>query len=192
MFATEKTKLSHYVEKITPLAKNWIFGQIASDVYSAILRDDSVIETTWKKYTDHVRAYAHRAKVKHDVTQMDVQPDEKFMQSIEQYLGIPDREVFRKELSDAIASVSYSVLLQDEPSYQNAIKKYVFENEFKASENMKLLGWIRSGTSAANVNIKEQEHLNETIKYLIETEGYCGKCAFQALTITANASSIVA
>lgn len=192
MFATEKTRLSHYVEKITPLAKNWIFGQIASDVYSAILRDDSVIETTWKKYTDHVRAYAHRAKVKHDVTQMDVQPDEKFMQSIEQYLGIPDREVFRKELSDAIASVSYSVLLQDEPSYQNAIKKYVFENEFKASENMKLLGWIRSGTSAANVNIKEQEHLNETIKYLIETAGYCGKCAFQALTITANASSIVA
>ncbi len=191
LFATEKTKLSHYVEKITPLAKNWIFGQIASDVYSAILRDDSVIETTWKKYTDHVRAYAHRAKVKHDVTQMDVQPDEKFMQAIEQYLGIPDREVFRKELSDAIASVSYAVLLKDEPSYQNAIKKYVFENEFKASENMKLLGWIKSGTSAANVNIKEQEHLNETIKYLIETKGYCGKCAFQALSITANASSIV-
>ncbi len=192
LFATEKSKLSHYVEKITPQAKNWIFGQIASDVYGAILRDDSIIETTWKKYSDHVRAYAHRAKVKHDVTQMDVQPDEKFMQSIEQYLGIPDREVFRKELSDAIASVSYSVLLADEPSYQNAIKKYVFENEFKASENMKLLGWIKSGTSAANVNIKEQEHLNETIKYLIETKGYCGKCAFQALTITANASSIVA
>ncbi|MCP4753748.1 MAG: hypothetical protein GY866_22925, partial [Proteobacteria bacterium] len=191
IFATDKTKLSHYVEKITPQAKSWIFGQIASDVYSAILRDDSVIETTWKKYTDHVRAYAHSAKVKHDVTQMDVQPDEKFMQAIEQYLGIPDRDVFRKELSDAIASVSFSVLLSDEPSYQNAIKKYVFENEFKASENMKLLGWIKSGTSAANVNIKEQEHLNETIKYLIETKGYCGKCAFQALSITANASSMV-
>mgnify|MGYP003572696309 CR=1 FL=1 len=190
-FASQKTKLSHYVDKITPQAKKWIFGQIASDVYSAILRDDSVIETTWKKYTDHVRAYAHRAKVKHDVTQMDVQPDEKFMQAIEQYLGIPDRDIFRKELSDAIASVSYTVLLSDEPSYQNAIKKYVFENEFKASENMKLLGWIKSGTSAANVHVKEQEHLNETIKYLVETKHYCGKCAFQALTITANASSIV-
>ncbi|PCI30432.1 MAG: hypothetical protein COB67_01940 [SAR324 cluster bacterium] len=189
--ATQKTKLGHYVDKITPQAKNWIFGQIASDVYSAILRDDSVIETTWKKYTDHVRAYAHSSKVKHDVTQMDVQPDEKFMQSIEQYLGIPDRDVFRKELSDAIASVNYAVLLSDEPSYQSAIKKYVFENEFKASENMKLLGWIKSGTSAANVHVKEQEHLNETIKYLIETKGYCGKCAFQALTITANASSIL-
>ena len=190
-FATQKTKLSHYVEKIAPQAKKWIFGQIASDVYSAILRDDTVIETTWKKYTDHVRAYAHRAKVKHDVTQMDVQPDEKFMQAIEQYLGIPDRDTFRKELSDAIASVKYTVLLADEPSYQNAIKKYVFENEFKASENMKLLGWIKSGTSAANVHVKEQEHLNETIKYLIETKNYCGKCAFQALTITANASSII-
>ncbi len=191
LFATQKTKLSHYVEKILPQVKQWIFGQIASDVYSAILRDDTVIENTWKKYTDHVRAYAHNTKVKHDVTQTDVKPDEKFMQTIEQYLGIPDKEVFRKELSDAIASVNYKVILGDEPSYQNAIKKFVFENEFKSGENMKLLGWIKSGTSAANVNIKEQEQLNETIRYLIEEKGYCGKCAFQALTITANASSIL-
>lgn len=190
-YAGNKVKLNHYAEKIMPQAKNWIFGQIASDVYSAILRDDSVMETTWKKYTDHVRAYAHNSTVKHEVTQADVKPDEKFMQTIEQYLGIPDKEVFRKELSDAIASVNYRVLLEDEPSYQSAIKKYVFENEFKSGENMKLLGWIKSGTSAANVNSKEQEQLNETIKYLMDTKGYCGKCAFQALTITANASSIV-
>ena len=190
-FATDKVKLSHYSEKIMPQAKNWIFGQIASDVYSAILRDDSIIETTWKKYTDHVRAYAHHTDVKHEVTHAAVKPDEKFMQTIEQYLGIPDREVFRKELSDAISSVHFRILLEDEPSYQGAIKKYVFENEFKSGENMKLLGWIKSGTSAANVNSKEQEQLNDTIKYLIDSKNYCGKCAFQALTITANASSIL-
>jgi len=190
-YAQQKTKLNHYVEKILPQAKNWIMGQIASDVYSAILRDDSVLETTWKKYTDHVRAYALNTKVKHEVTQTDVQPDEKFMQTIEQYLGVPDKDVFRKELSDAIASVNHRVILSDEPSYQNAIKKYVFENEFKSGENMKLLGWIKSGTSTAVVNDKEQARLNETIRYLVEVKGYCGKCAFQALTITANASSIV-
>ena len=190
-YAQQKTKLNHYVEKILPQAKNWIMGQIASDVYSAILRDDSVLETTWKKYTDHVRAYALNTKVKHEVTQTDVQPDEKFMQTIEQYLGVPDKDVFRKELSDAIASVNYRVILSDEPSYQNAIKKYVFENEFKSGENMKLLGWIKSGTSTAVVNDKEQARLNDTIRYLVEVKGYCGKCAFQALTITANASSIV-
>ncbi|MBN1696893.1 MAG: hypothetical protein JW881_05220 [Spirochaetales bacterium] len=190
-FATDKTRLNHYVEKILPQVKKWIFGQIASDVYSAILRDDTVIETTWKKYTDHVRAYAHNTTVKHEVTQADVQPDERFMQTIEQYLGIPDKDTFRKELSDAIASVSYSVLLSDEPSYQNAIKRYVFENEFKSRENMKLLGWIKSGSSASNVNSKEQEQLNETVKYLINNQRYCGKCAFQALTITANSSSIM-
>ena len=55
---------------------------------------------------------------------------------------------------------------------------------------MKLLGWIKSGTSTANVNSKEQEQLNDTIKYLIEEKGYCGKCAFQAMVVTANASSI--
>jgi len=191
LFANDKVRLNHYAEKILPKAKEWIFGQISSDVYSAILRDDTVLETTWKKYTDHVRAYAHNTTVKHNVTQADVKPDEKFMQTIEQYLAIPDKEVFRKELSDAISSVNFDVLLKEEPSYQNAVKKYVFENEFKSGENMKLLGWIKSGTSAAIVNSKEQEQLNETIKYLMETKRYCGKCAFQALTITANASSII-
>lgn len=190
IYASQKSRLNQYVEKILPQAKQWILGQIASDVYSAILRDDSVIETTWKKYTDHVKAYVHNTTVKHEVTQADAQPDEKFMQTIEQYLGIPEKDVFRKELSDAISSVSYTVLLADEPSYQSAIKKYVFENEFKSSENMKLLGWIKSGSSTANVNSKEQEQLNETIKYLIKERKYCGKCAFQALAVTANASSI--
>ncbi|MFQ5559410.1 MAG: hypothetical protein ACE5FU_02330 [Nitrospinota bacterium] len=190
IFASQKSKLKQYTEKVLPQAKEWIFGQIASDVYSAILRDDSILETTWKKYTDHVRAFVHNTKVKHDMTLADARPDEKFMQTIEQYLGITEKEVFRKELSDAISSVSYAVLLQDEPSYQSAIKKYVFENEFKSSENMKLLGWIKSGTSTANVHSSEQEQLNETIKYLIDTKGYCGKCAFQALAVTANASSI--
>ena len=76
-YASKKSILSHYVEKILPQAKSWIFGQIASDVYSAILRDDSVVESTWKKYTDHVRAYAHNTTVKHEVTQADVKPDEK-------------------------------------------------------------------------------------------------------------------
>ena len=189
-FATQKTQLSHYVEKILPQAKNWIFNQISSDVYSAVLRDDSIVETTWKKYTDHVRAFAHNTSVKHEVTQADVKPDEKFMQAIESYLGIADKEVFRKELSDAISSVNYAILLSDEPGYQNAIRKYVFENEFKSGENIKLLGWIRSGTSNANANSKEQEQLNDTIRYLMETKHYCGKCAFQALVITANASSI--
>jgi serine protein kinase len=189
-FATNKNVLNHYLTKILPQAKGWIFGQIASDVYTAVLRDNTIVESTWKKYTDHVRAYAHNTTVKHEVTQMDVQPDEKFMQTIEQYLGIPEKDVFRKELSDAIASVSGKVLLADEPSYQSAIKRYVFENEFKSGENIKLLGWIKSGSSAASVDSQEQEQLNETVKYLMENQGYCGKCAFQALTITANASSI--
>ncbi|MDX1569706.1 MAG: hypothetical protein R3200_04410 [Xanthomonadales bacterium] len=189
-FAANKNLLNHYVAKILPQAKRWIFSQIASDVYSAVLRDNSVVESTWKKYTNHVRAYARSTTVKHEVTESDVQPDEKFMQAVEQYLGIPDKEVFRKELSDAIASVSGEVLLADEPSYQAAIKRFVFENEFKSGENMKLLGWIKSGSSAANVNSSEQEQLNETVRYLTSELGYCGKCAFQALTITANASSI--
>jgi hypothetical protein len=80
----------------------------------------------------------------------------------EQYLRIEEKDVFCKEPSDAIASVSHSVLLADEPSYQTAIGRYIFENEFKSSENIKLLGWIKSGSSAAGVRSKKQEQPNET------------------------------
>ena len=190
-YANNRAQLSKYVEKVIPQAKKWIFSQIANDVYTAVLRDDSVVENTWKKYTDHARAYAHNATVKHEVTHADVKPDEKFMQSIEQYIGVPDKEVFRKQLSDAIASVGHLVLLEDEPSYQAAIKKYVFENEFKSGENIKLLGWIKSGMSSADANSQEQDQLNDTIRYLMDTMGYCGRCAHQALVITANSSSII-
>jgi hypothetical protein len=41
------------------------------------------------------------------------------------------------------------------------------------------------------VHSKEQEQLNETVRYLMENLGYCGKCAFQALTITASSTSIL-
>jgi serine protein kinase len=189
-FANNKEKLSEYVNNILPEARKWIFSQIASDVYEAILQDDNIVDNTWKKYTDHVQAYANNRKVRHDVTKAEIDPDEEFMKKIENYLGIAEKEVFRKELSDAISSVGHRCLLDDEPSYQNAIKKYVFESEFKSSENMKLLGWVKSGRSSAEANEQEQEDLNSAIKYLIEKKGYCGNCAFQALSVTAEASTI--
>jgi len=192
VYAQSKTEKFKYIQKILPQAKEWIYSQIANDVYSAILKDESVVETTWKKYTDHVRAYARNTTLKDEVTQADIKSDESFMKRIESYIGVPEKDVFRKELSDAIGSVSNAaILLADEPSYESAIKKYVFENEFKSGENMKLLGWIKAGTSSAESNSKERECLNETINYLMSNGGYCGKCAHQALVITASQSQIV-
>jgi serine protein kinase len=191
IFAQNKQQLQLLNEKVLPSAEEWIHAQIANDVYSAILRDDSVVQSTWKKYTEHVRAHARNSTLKHEVTQAEIRPDEKFMGSIESYIGVGNRDLFRKELSDGISSVGHVVLLEDEPSYKAAIKKYVFENEFKSGENIKLLGWIRSSTNAADESTQEQEHLNETVKYLVDNLGYCGKCAHQALVVTANSSSIV-
>jgi serine protein kinase len=182
--------LDKYTNKILPAVKRWCYAQITSDVYSAILKDDSIIESTWKKYTEHVRAFAHHTTLKHEASREEVQPDEKFMQTIEKYLGIAEKETFRKELTDAISATNYKSLLADEPSYQDAIKQYVFQNEFQAKENMKLLGWIKAGSSSANANDKEQAKLNDAVDYLIKEKGYCGKCALQALTISANMNSI--
>jgi serine protein kinase len=192
IFAQKKQELSVLTEKILPAAEKWIQAQIASDVYSAILKDDSVVQSTWKKYSDHVRAYARNKTVKHEVTHEDIQPDEKFMSSIEAYMGINNKDTFRKELSDGLASAeSVSEVLDHDPSYKAAIKRFVFENEFKSGENAKLLGWIKSSSSVADETSQEQEHFNDTVKYLIDNLGYCGKCAHQALVVTANANSVI-
>jgi serine protein kinase len=186
----KKNQIERYETKVLPAVKKWVLAQITSDVYSAILKDDTIVENTWKKYTEHARAYTTNQTVRREATHEEVQPDEKFMQSIEKYLVIHEKDTFRKELTNAISATNYSLLLKEEPGYQDAIKKFVFENEFQSKENMKLLGWIKSGQSSASTNSKEQDKLNETVNYLIEEKGYCGKCALQALTISANASSI--
>jgi serine protein kinase len=191
IFAQNKQQLQLLTEKILPSAEGWIHAQIANDVYSAILRDDTVVLSTWKKYTEHVRAHARNTTLKHEVTQVEIKPDEKFMQAIESYIGANNKDMFRKSLSDAISSCGHVPLLEDEPSYKSAIKKYVFENEFKSSENIKLLGWIKSSANATDENSQDHEQLNETVKYLIDNLGYCGKCAHQALVVTANLNSIV-
>jgi len=184
-------RLRRYQDEIMPAAEKWIHNQLASDVYEAILKDDSVIESTWKKYTEHIRAYVRNTMVQDEVRRNQVQPDEQFMSAVEKYIGVPDKEMFRKELSEAIAAVDGSkTLLEDEPSYKNAIKRYVFEREFKSRENMKLLGWVRSGASSASADPEEQHELNSTIQYMIDKLGYCPHCAYYALTVTANASSI--
>jgi serine protein kinase len=191
IFAQNKQELQSLTEKILPAAEGWIHAQIANDVYSAILRDTSVVQSTWKKYTEHVRAYARNTKLKHEVTSAEINPDEKFMQSIEAYIGTNNKDTFRKELSDGISSVGHELLLKDEPSFEAAIKKYVFENEFKSGENIKLLGLVRSGAESADADSQEKQQLNQTIEYLIDNLGYCGKCAYQAMVVTANSSSVV-
>ena len=190
VFASKKNELNKYQEQILPSAKKYIYNQISSDVFSAILRDSSIINATWKKYCQHAEAYAHKSRVKDEFSQNDVDPDESFMSDVESFLAIPDKDIFRKELSDAFNKCGESQLLEDEPTYQQAIKRYVFQNEFKSRESMKLLGWIKSGASAANANSEEQKALNDTVQYLIEEMGYCGKCAYQALQIAANSTSV--
>ena len=191
IYSNDRQMLDTYMTKVLPKAKKWCLAQVTSDVYSAILKDTNIIESTWKKYCDHVRAFAHTQKVKHEVTLAQIDPDEKFMSDVEKFLAIPDRETFRKELSDAISSVGAHALISQEPHYESAIKDYVFNNEFRNSESQKLLGWIKSGSSAASVNDAEQARLNDAVGYLIKEKGYCGKCATNAMVIAASSQSII-
>ena len=191
IFSNNRTELDTYMTKVLPAAKRWCLAQVTSDVYTAILKDSTVIEATWKKYCEHVRAFSHNTKVKHEVTHQAAEPDEKFMSNVEKFMAIPDRETFRKELSDAISALGAEHLIAQEPHYEAAIKNYVFNNEFRNGESQKLLGWIKSGGSAASVNDKEQARLNDSVKYLIEEKGYCGKCATNAMIVAASSQSII-
>ena len=191
IFSNDRATLDKYMNEVLPKAKEWCIGQITSDVYSAILKDNTIIQNTWKKYCDHVRAFTHNTKVKHEITMNQIDPDEKFMEGVENYIAVPDRETFRKELSDAISAVGANFLISNTPHYESAIKQYVFNNEFRNGDSQKLLGWVKSGSSAASINDKEQQQFNDALQYLINEKSYCGKCAYDAMVIAANSHSIV-
>lgn len=65
---------------------------------------DDQAEGTFQKYLDHTLAFVNKKKVKDRSTKEELQPDIKFMESIEQHIGITGNkaEAFRHEVSTTL------------------------------------------------------------------------------------------
>ncbi len=132
-------------------------------------------------YLDHAEAYANRAKIKDKNTGEELEPDEKFLQSIEEQIGISGTAAkgFRQEVTAYMFYVLRSGGKLDYNSYE----------PLKAAIEKKLTASVRELSrviTQSKVRDKDQNEKYNAMVAEMERNGYCAHCCNVILKYAAN------
>ena len=129
---------------------------------------DEQAEALFNNYLDHAEAYVNLTSVKDTVTNEEIQPDEKFMASIEEQIGITgtSRENFRVDITAYMFSKLRRGEKVDWQSYE-PLKEAI---ESKLTSSVKEIS--RIVTKSKSRDKKQQGKYNEMVKTLIDEYGY--------------------
>jgi predicted Ser/Thr protein kinase/intein/homing endonuclease len=133
--------------------------------------------TLLNNYLDNVEAYCNHNKLRDQMTDEEVEPDETLMRSIEEQIGIGDtsRKAFREEILIRISSLARRGQQFDYMSHERlreAIEKKLFAD---------LRDVVKITTSTKTPDKEQLRRINDVINRLVEEHGYCTVCANQLL-----------
>ncbi len=139
-------------------------------------------EALFNNYLDHAEAYVNMTTVKDGVTNEEINPDEKFMASIEEQIGITgtSRENFRVDITAFMFSKLRRGEKVDWQSY--APLKEAIEN--KLTSSVKQIS--RIVTKSKSRDKKQQTKYNEMVKTLIDEYGYDENSAEEVIKFASN------
>ena len=131
---------------------------------------------------DHAEAYVNLSTVKDSITKEEIQPDEKFMASIEEQIGITgtSRENFRVDITAYMFSKLRRGEKVDWQSYE-PLKEAI---ESKLTSSVK--GNIKNCDQIEVRDKKQQGKYNEMVKTLIDEYGYDENSAEEVIKFAAN------
>lgn len=140
-------------------------------------------ETLFQNYIDHIEAYVNRTMVKDPTTREDINPDETFMRSIEEQIGITGtaRDGFRSDVT--------SYMLR---ALRSRKEKLTYDSyaPLKEAIEAKLIYSVREMsrivTKAKSRDDKQQRKYGDVVKTLIDTYGYNEDSAEEILKFAAN------
>ena len=143
---------------------------------------DEQAEALFNNYLDHAEAYVNLTSVKDTVTNEEIQPDEKFMASIEEQIGITgtSRENFRVDITAYMFSKLRRGEKVDWQSYE-PLKEAI---ESKLTSSVKEIS--RIVTKSKSRDKKQQGKYNEMVKTLIDEYGYDENSAEEVIKFAAN------
>jgi serine protein kinase len=143
---------------------------------------DEQAEALFNNYLDHAEAYVNMSTVKDAVTNEEIAPDEAFMASIEEQIGITgtSRENFRVDITAFMFSKFRRGEKVDWQSY--APLKEAIEN--KLTSSVKQIS--RIVTKSKSRDKKQQGKYNEMVQTLIEEYGYDENSAEEVIKFAAN------
>lgn len=139
-------------------------------------------ETLFHNYLDNAEAYVTKRKVVDANTKEELEPDLKFMESIEEQLGITGSaaEGFRHD----VTSFLFSLVRRGQ------IINYQSYDPLKEAIEKKLLASVRDLsriiTKAKTRDREQAEKYDAMVKTMVEDYGYCEHCCEMALKYAAN------
>ncbi len=121
-----------------------------------------------KNYLDHIQAACSGEKLLDPVTDKEMDPDEKLMDSIEEQIDISEsgKEDFRNEILRAVAMAAMKDKEFDyiqHADLRTAIQKKLFEER----KNV-----IRMTVSTRNPDTEELKRINEVVARMVDQQGY--------------------
>ncbi|PYG88446.1 putative serine protein kinase PrkA [Ruminiclostridium sufflavum DSM 19573] len=138
-------------------------------------------ESLFNNYLDHAEAFVNKTKIKDSNTGEELEPDEKFMRSIEEQIGISDTAVkgFRSDVTAYMFFVMRNGGTLDYTSYE-PLKEAI---EKKLTASVRDLSRIITQTK---VRDKEQTQKYNTMVEEMKKNGYCDNCCNVILKYSAN------
>tara|TARA_Y100000034_G_scaffold10293_1_gene10843 strand:- start:11 stop:589 length:579 start_codon:yes stop_codon:yes gene_type:complete len=139
-------------------------------------------QSLFDTYLDNAEAYATRQKLKDKVTKEEREPDEKFMTSIEEQIGITgsSREGFRGDVTAYMFAQMRRGSKVDYKSYEplkEAIESYLISS---------VKSMARIVTKSKTRDDEQQKKYNEMIQTMIDDYGYNEDSAEEILAYASN------
>lgn len=138
-------------------------------------------ESLFNNYLDNAEAFVNRAKIKDKSTGEELVPDEKFMRSIEEQIGIAESSSkgFRSDVTSYMFYVVRNGGKIDYSSYE-PLKEAI---EKKLTASVKELSRI---ITKSRVRDKDQDGKYNTMVEEMKANGYCDNCCDVILKYAAN------
>ncbi|MHC1684874.1 MAG: PrkA family serine protein kinase [Clostridiaceae bacterium] len=138
-------------------------------------------ESLFNNYLDNAEAFVNKNKIKDQSTGEELSPDEKFMRSIEEQIGISENSAkgFRSDVTSYMFYVVRNGGTIDYTSYE-PLKEAI---EKKLTASVKELSRI---ITKSRVRDKEQDGKYSTMVEQMKLNGYCNSCCDVILKYAAN------
>ncbi len=175
----EKSKYVRFVQDSIKKEYNKILEKEVTKAFIYGYREQA--ESLFNNYLDHAEAFINRTRIKDPNTGEELEPDERFMRSIEEQIGITEASAkgFRGDVTAYMFFVIRSGGKLNYSSYE-PLKEAI---EKKLTSSVKELSRI---ITRAKVRDEEQDRKYNTMVEEMKRNGYCDHCCNVVLKYGAN------
>jgi len=179
----DEEKKKHYLEILQKTIREEYLKMLESEIAKAFVTAyEEQAQSLFDNYMDNAEAYTTKQKMKDSVTSEDRAPDERFMQSIEEQIGITGsaRDGFRSDVTAFMFSKLKRKQRVDYKSYE-PLKEGIESYLIASVKDM-----ARIVTKSKSRDSDQQQKYSEMVKTMVESYGYTPDSAEETIIFASN------